>query len=320
MSRVDTTKAIRLLVESDNGISKSITVDVRSQTLPVSKAKQAPMGFCLDEGENLRPLSNIELSGLLQAIQQSHWTGQEPLIVMFALMTGARKQSVLTIRYKHIKRFEKPSPRPDGSYVLNAGPGTGIDTKSGKPQILYVPKQLAAELLTYSKSKLYQKRRDEFIAKRQIESHGAEIWYEEEVYLFLSEQANCFYMAKSDPGYISVKDVPVGQMTRSLQERITRFAGSVFPHDFSFHWLRATYAYQLYQQLVPLMNSRHLTYVDAVSIIQTRMHHEDRVTTENYLKLFSMHNEKLRAQELYEERLFGFSSYADFYLHEGEMA
>lgn len=318
MSRVDTVKSIKLYVGGDQGLARTVTVEVRSQTIRLPKEKQIPVGYCLDEGEKLRPLSNGELEKLLGAINHADWAAQERLIVMFALMTGARKQSVLTMRYAHARALERASIRSDGSYVLKAGPGTDIDTKFNKPQTLYVPSQLAEEVVVFANSDISTERRKEFIARRRLDGFGAEIWNESNVYLFLSEQANCFYMAKSDSRYASVKTLPRGQVTKSLQTKLARQVGLGFPRNFSFHWLRATFAYQLYQQLVPHINAGKLSYVDAVSIIQERLHHEDRQTTENYLKLFSMTHERLMAQELYEQRLFGFSTYADLNLIERE--
>ncbi|MFP3541669.1 site-specific integrase, partial [Pseudomonas sp. SIMBA_044] len=42
-----------------------------------------------------------------------------------------------------------------------------------------------------------------------------------------------------------------------------------------------------------------------IDFIQRRMHHESRITTENYLKLFRMTHEKIIAQEIWESDLFG---------------
>lgn len=198
MSRVDTVKSIKLYLAGDHGLARAITVEVRSQTLPVSKIRQVPIGYCLDDGEKLRPLTNGELQKLLGAVEHPDWSGQERLMIMFALMTGARKQSVLTVRHKHVRALERASIRSDGSYVLKAGPGTDIDTKFNKPQTLYIPSQLAEELVVFASSDGSKERRREFIARRALAGSGKGGWNESDVYLFLSEQANCFYMAKSD--------------------------------------------------------------------------------------------------------------------------
>jgi hypothetical protein len=74
-------------------------------------------------------------------------------------MTGARKQTVLTMRLKHLKAFQPDRLLRDGSYKLHAGPGTGIDTKNDKEQTLYFPRQLAEELITLANSSMMKIRR-----------------------------------------------------------------------------------------------------------------------------------------------------------------
>ncbi|WP_162976310.1 site-specific integrase, partial [Pseudomonas aeruginosa] len=81
-------------------------------------------------------------------------------------------------------------------------------------------------------------------------------------------------------------------------------ASSQFPKDFTYHWLRATFAYQLYQRLQPLVQEGVLKLGEDIDFIQKRMHHESRETTENYLKLFNMTHEKVIAQEVWEKKLF----------------
>jgi integrase len=84
------------------------------------------------------------------------------------------------------------------------------------------------------------------------------------------------------------------------------WAGGVYgaDTDFSYHWLRATYGYQLYQRLQPLVQEGPLKPGEDIDFIQKRMHHESRETTENYLKLFKMTHEKVIAQEIWEGKLF----------------
>jgi integrase len=77
-----------------------------------------------------------------------------------------------------------------------------------------------------------------------------------------------------------------------------------FPKDFSFHWLRATYAYQLYQRLQKLIGNGMLKPGEDIQFIQRRMHHRSRKTTEDYLKLFLMSQETVVAQEVWEGVLF----------------
>lgn len=314
LSRVDTVKQISIYIEASHGFQKKITVEKRSQTRAVAPKAPTPAGFVNDEGEFLRPLTNAELAQVLEVIESNDWTAQERLIVLFAVMTGARKQTVLTLRVKHVEALHKGLIQPDGSYLLKAGPGTGIDTKFSKSQNLYIPQQLAQDLLTYVRSPFAKKRRQRFKSEFALKYPGLEPIADEDMYVFLSEQCNCYYMATNDPRYAFAKTRPLGAVADTIKKKLLRKVADDFSIGFTFHWLRATYAYQLYQLLRPRLADGTLEPGEEISIIQSRLHHEKRETTENYLKLFSMKSEKIRAQESYENVLFKLSGYSDLIL------
>lgn len=303
MKRVDTIKQVRFMVQGSKGY-KVIEAEKRSQTRRTAPVSSVPLGFVREDGEDLRPLSNRELGAFLAAIRkEKEWSVVERLILMTALMTGARKQTVLTIRLKHLKGFTEDKLQPEGAYKLHAGPGTGIDTKYDKPQVLYVPKQLAEELVTLAESPMMKTRREKFRAQLEVSHPGLSV-AEDDMYLFLSDQGNCYYMAESDPRYTIVKSPQTGQVTETIKRKLIQKISSPFPKDFSYHWLRATFGYQLYQRLQPLVQEGAMKPGEDIDFIQKRMHHESRETTENYLKLFKMTHEKVIAQEIWEGKLF----------------
>ncbi|HHG6032426.1 TPA: site-specific integrase, partial [Pseudomonas aeruginosa] len=302
LKRVDTIKQVRLIVQSPKG-AKIIDAEKRSQTRRTPPSSSVPLGFVREDGEDLRPLSNLELGALLEAINEKKWSTIERLILLTSLMTGARKQSVLTIRLKHLKGFTEDKLVPECAYKLHAGPRTGIDTKFDKTQVLYVPKQLAEELVTLARSPMMRRRREKFRAQLEV-SHPGLLIEEDDMYLFLSDQGNCYYMASNDPRYAIVRSPQTGQVTETIKRKLQSTASSQFPKDFTYHWLRATFAYQLYQRLQPLVQEGVLKLGEDIDFIQKRMHHESRETTENYLKLFNMTHEKVIAQEVWEKKLF----------------
>lgn len=314
MSRVDTVREISIYTEGFSGISKCITVEKRSQTQSYSRKKVVPAGYVDDEGECLRPLTNVQLAEMLKIIESDSWSAQERLIMLFALMTGARKQTVLTIRVKHVEALMDGWIQPDGTYLLKAGPKTDIDTKNSKSQTLHVPKQLAEDLLTYVRSPHAKRRREKFQAAYAFKYPELEVMAEDDMYVFLSEQNNCYYMASTDPRYRFAKSTPAGAVTDTLKKKLMKSVSTEFSKDFTYHWLRATFAYQLYQRLTPRLKDGSLQPGDEISIIQSRLHHERRETTENYLKLFTIIPEKIRAQEDYENALFKLSAYSDLIL------
>ena len=303
MKRVDKTAPASVVIKKSNGVIIK-NVERRSQTKRTPPSRDVPLGFVREDGEDLRPLSNRELGTFLDIINnEREWSAVERLILLTSLMTGARKQTVLTIRMKHLRGFVDNNLLPEGAYILHAGPRTGIDTKFEKPQRLYIPKQLADELVVLSRSSLMKKRRLKFREKIS-KTHPGLIVDEEDIYLFLSDQGNSYYMAKDDPRYRDAKSPQTGQVADTIKKKLIGGATEDFPKDFTYHWLRATYAYQLYQRLERLVEKEVLRVGEELDFIQKRMHHESRKTTENYLKLFRMTSNKVFAQESWEAKLF----------------
>ncbi|RMS13736.1 hypothetical protein ALP72_03995 [Pseudomonas coronafaciens pv. coronafaciens] len=303
MARVDTVKKIRLIAQTARGAS-IIDREKRSQTRRTPPVSQVPLGFVREEGEDLRPLSNQEVVPLLNHLDsEEECSIVSRLIILTSLLTGARKQSVLTFRMRHLESFSEARLEGDGTYRVHAGPGTGIDTKFDKPQILYFPKQLAEELLVLANSELMRMRRDKFLAQFR-KSYPDFTMAAKDVYLFLSNQGNCYYMASGDPRYVVVKSPPTGQVTETITKKLRKQLSHRFPRDFSYHWLRATYAYQLYQRLQLHVGEGTLKPGEDIGFIQRRMHHTSRETTESYLKLFHMTQDKVVAQEVWEKSLF----------------
>lgn len=298
--RVDTVRDIKILI----GQSYLLEAQKRSQTKSVPPASSPQIGYVRDAGEDLRPLTNSEYEEFLTILNGKAWSAIERLIFYCALCTGARKQSVLTFRMKHLKAFNKKNLNKDGTYTVFAGPRTGIDTKFDKPQKLYFPDFLADQMLIYSQSELAKERRSKFYDQYGQKYPTLNPIPEDEMYLFLSGQGGCYYMAKNDPRYPFVKTKQTGQVTATLTRKLQEHSSPKFPTDFEYHWLRATYGFQYFQYLKKFVEKGLLTGTDQISFVQKRMHHEHRETTEHYLKLFNSVSDKLIAQDMYENKLF----------------
>ena len=299
MERVDSVSSVKLYTQGRYGMNHSIVVDKREQSVSIySGPSPVQVGFIREYGEEIRPLNDSELLQLFDAINSDSFSVDERLMHLIALHTGARKQTILTMRMKHLDLLLNSGPDKDGTYRLYAGPGTGIDTKFSKKQTLHFPKLLVEQIIVYSKSKKSKSRRDKFLAK-----HG-EIIPEDELYVFLSPEGEPHYMAKNDPRYKTTKSKPQGRNTYYMKKKLLKITSEDFPRDFTFHWLRATFALEYYRWLQPLASSNVLTDGDIISMVQKRMHHADRATTEHYLKLFDSVSDKITAQKIYEERVF----------------
>jgi integrase len=299
LDKVDTVKSVNHFFQSSSGRSYSVTQEKRGQSLPVSSsATPIRIGFVREDGEELRPLREPELDELLAALLTENFAVDERLIHYIALQVGARKQSILTLRMKHLKLFSDENLLQDKTFKVNAGPGTGIDTKYDKPQVLYFPEVLAKQLRTYANSQKSQKRRSKFVKQ------NGHILNDDDMYLFLSSAGGAHYMAKSDPRFFKTKSRPQGRNTYSMNKKLSKIVSTEFPIDFVFHWLRATYALRYYRFLQPLFAKGLVSDRDIISMVQKRLHHTDRKITQHYLKLFDSIDDRLIAQQLYEERVF----------------
>lgn len=303
MRRVDSVSDVRFLVKNSYGASRMIKAEKRSQAGIKPPKDSVPMGFVRESGEDLRPLTNLELGKLMSTLKSSEWSAQERLILLASLMTGARKQTVLTLRIKHLRSFVPENLQCDGCYILHAGPKTGIDTKKSRSQRLYVPKQLAEELRVFAYSPLMVERRLKF--EKNLANVIPEVSMDkEDYYLFLSDQGGCYYMAKDDPRYEAIKSPATGQVTDTIKRKLLSKISEGFPFDFSYHWLRATFAFQLYQRLNDLVVAGVMRPGDVIEFIKERMHHASREMTEHYLQLFKMLPDIFVVQEHYEGVLF----------------
>lgn len=298
LERVDKVKKVKHYISTPIG---QIVADrlKRSQTLPTPPESAPDYGKVRDDGEDLRPLTNDQLNNVRSSLIQNHWDTDHRLMIDFALMTGARKQTVLTLRHKHVRSFQPEQMNSNNTYTLRAGPGTGIDTKFDSNLKLEIPKGLAERLSMWIDSSESKKRQQKF--RKTLWARGANDLPEGDSYVFLSDQGNCYYMSKSDIRYPEVKHPPKGQVTQTIVKKLRRLTTGPLPKDFTFHWLRATFGYQLFQYLQPAIQSGLLKHGDDLSIIQRRMTHKYRETTENYLKLFKMLDENMEAQEDWED-------------------
>lgn len=76
-------------MQSSKG-TKVIDAEKRSQARRTPPVSSVPLGFVREDGEDLRPLFNLELSAFLDAIRnEKEWSAVERLILLTALMTNS---------------------------------------------------------------------------------------------------------------------------------------------------------------------------------------------------------------------------------------
>ncbi|TMO64856.1 tyrosine-type recombinase/integrase [Pseudoalteromonas aurantia] len=313
-NRIDQVTDVQKSYSSKTGETYQKKLKKRSQTKARNNSRSSvDNSLVLDDGEYLKPLDEDQQKLMFKHIKSSSFNVDERLIFQFAVDTGARKQSILTLRLKHLEHFKPENLKKDGTYEINAGQGCLMDSKNSKNITIKVPSYLAESLKIYANSKAAKKRRKLFVQK-----YGNIFTDPDEMYVFLGKRGDCRYMAKSDPRFSSTRTPPSGGSIKTIVNRLFKVLendndneneGNHIPSDFTFHWLRATFAYNLYLHLLPLVDAKKMTYSDQIAFIQDALGHDNPSTTENYLKLFTSENVLEEMQETWEERLFQQSAF-----------
>ncbi|RLV57694.1 site-specific integrase [Parashewanella curva] len=281
LERIDQTYRAYKQFQNKQGQTFIREVKTRLLTATVPKKFMPKLGHVYDDGEELRPLENAQVDALYKALYSNDFNTDERLIFEIALDTGARIQTILTIRLRHIDSFVPKNLHPDGCYKLQAGLGTDIDTKFDKRLVVSIPHALAEKLKIYAYCEEAKKRRCKF-----KQNFGEEVFRnEKDMYLFLGRRGDCRYMAKSDPRYASTNSKPNGRSISVIVARLKRVLPSTFPQNYVFHWNRATFAYISYQLLKPLLDSKEITFDMLIGWIQSSLGHANPETTLEYLKL-----------------------------------
>jgi hypothetical protein len=250
-------------------------IEVKTTDLSISgRRAEDPWDDRIQDGGRLRPLPPSEQSVLLESLAGLGNT-EMTLVHLFALLTGARIQTVLTVRAKHVMR------KPDGFHGddirLACGPGTGIDTKGGVRGVLHLPRSFYERLYVYVHSNRARKR-------RQLADGGDH----PDQPLFLSHRGAPLYEDRASRGPLSTgpqerRHVKTGQAVRQfIRDELLPMMRVQFGnprYEFSFHDLRATYGLNM----VDTMTANEMKYTRALDQLRQLMWHARLSTTEGYL-------------------------------------
>lgn len=228
-------KSVSITFRDAQGFEQSMGVTTTDISIAAPLSSD-PWDTSIDDGAKLRPLPQVEQQALISALQEIGNT-EMSLIHETALLTGARAQTVLTFRLKH---FSRAPSKIRGDYKLRCGPGTGIDTKRGKPGVyLTIPKPFYERLYTYAQSERARRRRDKSALKDSDEN-----------YFFLTQHGNPFYEGVDDRNGERENDKPlksakIAQGVRNfILERVIplmRHKLSNPNYSYRFHDMRATF-------------------------------------------------------------------------------
>lgn len=268
---------------------KKTTTDLKITTPPNNDPFSNEI---IDEGR-LRPLPKQEQLILIETINNTKNT-EMLLIHLIALFTGARIQTVLTLRKSH---FSKPIDISDSSFTLATGHGTNIDTKKGKKLILIFPKSLYNKIRTYILSERYLSR----VNKIKNDEFND--------YLFLSNRGVPYYLGKES---LKSSNTQPNERTMHNGEAVRQFISKrIIPtlriklsddrYTFRFHDLRATFGMNLTESQMRLIEEGKQNLHEAREYVKARMGHTTTEMTDRYLNYKSNFDTLMEHQESYED-------------------
>ena len=262
-------------VHGFRGVLKVTTTDVSIK----GRTAVDPYSDYIDDGGKLRPLPQVEQKALVQALLDLD-NIEMTLIFLVSLFSGARIQTVLTIKVRHV--MQNPAEISANDFRLPCGPGTGIDTKGGVKGVLHLPKWFYETLYIYARSYRAQSRRQKAVGGDNIDQH-----------LFLSNRGAPMYASRRKPGelprgpHIS-RHSKNGQLVRQFIADYLlpamRLRMSNPRYEFRFHDLRATFGLNKVDAWQEKINDKSMTYTDALSQLSQLMWHSSPTITERYLK------------------------------------
>jgi len=250
---------------------------VRSTDVSIKVAKsQDPYTYTIDDGGKLRPLPKDEQAWLLAALTASENT-EMTLIFMFALVTGARIQTILTLKVRHTQlEFDDESME---EVLFAVGPRTGVDTKGDKPHVLHIPMWFYEALRVYANSDRSRARR--------LRARGGDT---ENQYLFLSERGAALYQDKADALMFDerskLRHAKTGQAVgQFIRERVLPYIREHYAANFAFqfHDTRATFGMNLTDDRLALVAQGGITLHEAREFVKSRMGHSSAAVTDRYL-------------------------------------
>jgi integrase len=264
-------------------------------------------GKIIDDGE-LRPLNYTEQKVLITALKELN-NPEMTLIFLIGLCTGARLQTILTLRYDNFSFTPTPL---DTEIAVYAGRyhknGNGlVDSKGDKSITIYFPIELYNKIKLYINSERAVKRHIKY--KYQLKDTDLQ-------YLFLSQQGNPLYLSKSDENAKFYRQLPTGQtVTTFIFERLKPKLNDLnFNGSFKFHDTRATFGMNIVNSGLKQIKSSN-SIGDSIDqlfrFVKVRMCHSDLSTTQQYLN-FNQNNKIVKEAKIgWEQQLSSMLEIAD---------
>lgn len=274
------------IVSYSNSKGQNVSKNVKSKDVARIKNTTNSLAIedSIEDGGKLKPLSTDEQKSIFKALGQIE-NIEFSLIFLLAVTTGARIQTIGTLRVDDFKRVSSVNEK---EIKIRTGYGTLVATKYEKTGLIYVPREVYKKIQIYLASERYEKRNKKALPFQNMDHQ----------YAFLTTRGNPFYIHPSDQYLDKYDNPPDGQSIRvfvsgKLKKCLKQNGNNI---DFRFHDLRASYGMNLLDALMPLVNNGEITLTDALSHVRERLNHNNLTTTERYLNFKTKHKMKEKQQ------------------------
>jgi integrase len=284
------------LIDFETANGRSGTIKVTSTDLAIEVPENDDDDYILD-GERMKPLTPSQQEVVAESLSIIANT-EMTLMHLISFATGARLQSVCTLRLKHIR--SEIEPNKDGNILISAGPGTGIDTKYNRSGVLHFPLALIEKLRVYASSQ-------RALTRRALNGGGDG----DDQFVFLSKNGEPYYDVKSTirgPGHALKRNYlnRGGSVQQFIREHVLPTARRISNDpgfDYTFHWLRATFAMNLLDAHIELVNNGQMALTEALEIVRKRMWHKNINVTLRYLNFRQKQSNRRAVQLAFEVHL-----------------
>ncbi len=244
----------------------------------------------LDDGGKLRPLPLNEQKAVVEALKCIA-NPEMTLSFFLALTTGARLQTVFTLRREH---FELPMSNQQ-VIPIKVGIGTLVDTKYNKPMVLLIPQWLYQRINIYLQSER---------ALRRFK-HSQYVYASiNQQYVFLTHSGFPYCISNQDPFIDRYKMPPRGNaITQFISQQLSpKLENNGHSFSFRFHDLRATFGMNLLEEKLS-QSTDQAELFKILMYVRDRMGHTTISTTENYLNFRKNYHLAISIQSEFEKYL-----------------
>ena len=274
------------------------TVEVETTNYAIARNIRTVTSDEIIDGGRLHPLTTSEQKILDKYLKNA--PVELYLMCAFALHTGARLQTVCTVKKQHILDLKRNGKINSNDNTYSIKIGRTIDTKNKTTFSLRIPVRIIENLWTYVHS-------EEWVERAKLSFYGVS----DENYVFLTRYGNPFYTSRAEifqrkdnnKDYSQEKFSPqkggaVRELLRKLQIEMKIKNEDIRP--FSFHDFRATFGLNLLRKLL----KQNCSPNQAMLYLKQRMGHKNIETTNLYMQYAGYEQLSLSTNQKYENMLY----------------